>query len=69
MVLRMHLVNQYSRTRVISRQIPKKPTTITSPSIRSPTFFAKPTMCTFTLGFCNWYLSRIFSSSSWENWR
>ncbi|MNO57737.1 hypothetical protein D3C76_482790 [compost metagenome] len=69
MVERMHLVNQYSRTRVIMKQMPKKPTTMIRPSIRSPTFLAKPTMWIFTLGFCSWYLSRIFSSSSWENWR
>ncbi|MCY1544753.1 hypothetical protein D9M68_806550 [compost metagenome] len=67
MVLRMHQVNQYSRTKVISSATAKNITTMIRPSIRSPTFLAKPMMCTCTLGFCAWYFSRIFSSSWWEN--
>ena len=67
MVLRIHQVNQYNSTQVITRATPKNIATITSPSIRSPTFLAKPTMCTFTLGFCAWNLSRTFSSSRCEN--
>lgn len=63
MVLRIHQVNQYSSTQVITRAMPKNIATIIRPSIRSPTFLAKPTMCTFTLGFWAWNLSRIFSSS------
>ncbi|MCY1347259.1 hypothetical protein D9M69_333650 [compost metagenome] len=69
MVERMHQLNQYSSTRVMTKAAPKNITTISRPSIRSPTFLAKPTMWICTLGFCAWYLSRIFSSSSWENWR
>ncbi|MNH01375.1 hypothetical protein D3C79_605940 [compost metagenome] len=63
MVLRMHQVNQYSRTQVIARATPKNSATITKPSIRSPTFLAKPTIWIFTLGFWAWNFSRIFSSS------
>ncbi|MNG32277.1 hypothetical protein D3C84_1182500 [compost metagenome] len=44
MVERMHQLNQYSRTRVIARAMPKNATTMIRPSIRSPTFLAKPTM-------------------------
>ncbi|MNP78191.1 hypothetical protein D3C76_1757490 [compost metagenome] len=68
-VLRRQLVNHNSRIRVMTKAIPKNITTITRPSIRSPTFLAKPTMWIFTLGFCFSNLSRIFSSSSWENLR
>ncbi len=44
MVLRMHQVNQYSSAQVITSATPKNIATITRPSIRSPTFLAKPTM-------------------------
>ncbi len=67
MVLFRQRVNHSSRTNVIPMATMKNSATPTSPSIRSPTFLAKPMMCTFTFGFCAWYFSRIFSSSSWEN--
>ncbi|MOA31137.1 hypothetical protein D3C78_1522790 [compost metagenome] len=66
-VLRMQLVNQYSRTRVMTKATPKNSTTMIRPSIRSPTFLAKPTMWICTLGFWASNLLRILSSSSWEN--
>ncbi len=68
-VLRRQLVNHSSRIRVITNATPKNSTTITRPSIRSPTFLAKPTIWILTLGFCASNLSRILSSSSWENLR
>ncbi len=67
MVLRRQWVKKYSSTRVMTKATPKNITTMISPSIRSPTFLAKPTMCTLTLGFWAWNLSRIFSSRLWEN--
>lgn len=68
MVLWMYLVNQYSRIRVISRQILKKLIIIISLLIRLLIFFVKLMMCIFMLGFCNWYLLWIFFFSLWENW-
>ncbi|MNT58754.1 hypothetical protein D3C72_1962130 [compost metagenome] len=53
----------------MTKAMPKNITTITRPSIRSPTFLAKPTMWILTLGFCASNLLRILSSSSWENLR
>ncbi|MNY28937.1 hypothetical protein D3C86_1629470 [compost metagenome] len=68
-VLRRQLVNHSNRIRVMTKAMPKNITTITRPSIRSPTFLAKPTMWILTLGFCASNLLRILSSSSWENLR
>ncbi|KWV87771.1 hypothetical protein PFLmoz3_02465 [Pseudomonas fluorescens] len=44
MVLRRQLVNHSSRIKVMTNATPKNSTTITRPSIRSPTFLAKPTI-------------------------
>ncbi|MNZ49283.1 hypothetical protein D3C78_670470 [compost metagenome] len=66
-VLRRQLVNHSSRNRVMTKATPKNITTMSRPSIRSPTFLAKPTMWIWMLGFCCSNLLRILSSSSWEN--